>query len=108
MGLANTYGRLERAEALRHMRAAAPELAVAMAGQWRTGCVDMWQRDSTQPGGWARERSERGVWQGSRLAQVPFGVALAAALRDVWAATIPAPPTAVVSISRQVRHSVAW
>ena len=74
------------------MRAAVPELAAAMAGQWGAGYVDMWQRDATQPGGWARQRSERGVWQGSRLAQVAFGVALVAALRDAWAATIPAPP----------------
>ena len=63
--MANAGGRLVRAEALRHMREAAPGLVAALAGQREAGYVSMWQRGSTQSGGWPTQRSERGAWQGA-------------------------------------------
>ena len=93
--LANAYGQQYRAPVLRALTALDPALAYALACQWADGtateaaprCRDQqwqWIEDHEDGPSWISTLAERGVKQGSRLAQSGFAAAITQVMRDTW------------------------
>ena len=75
--LSNAYGCLSRARALRAVASACPAMLGPLLTQWAPGASTAWMRTPT---GWTQWGVERGIWQGSPLANPVFCVPLQEAL----------------------------
>lgn len=100
LDLANAYGAMFRAHALKATAARLPELARPMAAMWRPGTTAAWARVA---GEWRSIPTERGTWQGGPESNIVFCCSLEAA----YTATALSGPAAIADVDADLEATAA-